>query len=82
MKRDSFRIACRLLAACCACFYGRRQLGANVRPVVNELGNPAKGRVEYVNDGMTPLNVVLEARALRSRRPAKSAIAHSTQTFT
>ena len=34
-----------------------------MRPVVNELGNPAKGRVEYVNDGMTPLNVVLEAKS-------------------
>ena len=34
-----------------------------VRPVVNELGNPAKGHVEYVNDGYTPLNVVLETRS-------------------
>ncbi len=34
-----------------------------VRPVINELGNPAKGRVEYVNDSLTPLNVVLEARS-------------------
>jgi len=34
-----------------------------VRPVVNELGNPAKGHVEYVNDGYTPLNVVLEAKS-------------------
>jgi hypothetical protein len=34
-----------------------------VRPVINELGNPAKGRVEYVNDGLTPLNVVLEAKS-------------------
>ncbi|MBS1805123.1 MAG: hypothetical protein JST28_17315 [Acidobacteria bacterium] len=34
-----------------------------VRPVISELGNPAKGRVEYVNDGLTPLNVVLEARS-------------------
>jgi hypothetical protein len=34
-----------------------------VRPLINELGNPAKGRVEYVNDGLTPLNVVLEARS-------------------
>ncbi len=34
-----------------------------VRPVVNELGNPAKGRVEYVNDSLTPLNVVLEAKS-------------------
>ncbi|HZP18345.1 MAG TPA: hypothetical protein VFB00_10290 [Terriglobales bacterium] len=34
-----------------------------VRPLINELGNPAKGRVEYVNDSLTPLNVVLEARS-------------------
>jgi hypothetical protein len=34
-----------------------------VRPVINELGNPAKGRVEYVNNGLTPLNVVLEAKS-------------------
>ena len=34
-----------------------------VRPVISELGNPAKGRVEYVNDSLTPLNVVLEARS-------------------
>ena len=34
-----------------------------VRPVVNELGNPAKGHVEYVNDGYTPLNVVLETKS-------------------
>jgi len=37
--------------------------GQTVRPVINELGNPAKGRVEYVNDGLTPLNVVLEAKS-------------------
>ena len=34
-----------------------------MRPVINELGNPAKGRVEYVNDSLTPLNVVLEAKS-------------------
>jgi hypothetical protein len=34
-----------------------------VRPVINELNNPAKGRVEYVNDSLTPLNVVLEAKS-------------------
>jgi hypothetical protein len=34
-----------------------------VRPLVAELGNPAKGRVEYVNDSFTPLNVVLEAKS-------------------
>jgi len=34
-----------------------------VRPVINELGNPAKGRIEYYNDSLTPLNVVLEAKS-------------------
>lgn len=38
-------------------------LAQTVRPLINELGNPAKGRVEYVNDGLTPLNVVLEAKS-------------------
>jgi hypothetical protein len=38
-------------------------VGQTVRPVISELGNPAKGRVEYVNDGVTPLNVVLEAKS-------------------
>src|SRR3569833_3886104 len=37
--------------------------GQTVRPVISELGNPAKGRVEYVIDGLTPLNVVLEAKS-------------------
>ena len=40
--------------------YARAQ---TVRPVVAELGNPAKGRVEYVNNAITPLNVVLEAKS-------------------
>lgn len=34
-----------------------------VRPLIAELGNPAKGRVEYVNDSLTPLNVILEAKS-------------------
>jgi hypothetical protein len=34
-----------------------------VRPVINELNNPAKGHVEYVNDSLVPLNVVLEAKS-------------------
>lgn len=34
-----------------------------VRPLISELGNPAKGRVEYVNDSSVPLNVVVEARS-------------------
>lgn len=52
-----------------------------VRPVISELGNPAKGRVEYVNDGLTPLNVVVEARSFTvsengelSYRPLDSSI--------
>ena len=34
-----------------------------VRPLINELGNPAKGRVEYVNDASVPLNVTIEAKS-------------------
>jgi hypothetical protein len=34
-----------------------------VRPLINELNNPAKGHVEYVNDSLTPLNVVLEVKS-------------------
>jgi len=34
-----------------------------VRPLINELSNPAKGRVEYVNDSSVPLNVVVEAKS-------------------
>jgi hypothetical protein len=34
-----------------------------VRPLIAELGNPAKGRIEYVNGSLTPLNVVLEAKS-------------------
>jgi hypothetical protein len=34
-----------------------------VTPVINELGNPAKGHVEYVNGSDMPLTVVLEARS-------------------
>jgi hypothetical protein len=31
--------------------------------LIAELGNPAKGRVEYVNDASVPLNVVIEAKS-------------------
>jgi len=34
-----------------------------VRPIIDELGNPAKGRVEYVNDASVPLNVTVEAKS-------------------
>jgi hypothetical protein len=52
-----------------------------VRPLIAELSNPAKGRVEYVNDSLTPLNVVLSAKSFTvsetgqiSYRPLDSSI--------
>jgi len=65
MKTGFLRTACRPLASAVflltACVLVSAQ---TVRPVINELvGNPAKGRVEYVNESLTPLNVVLEARS-------------------
>jgi hypothetical protein len=46
-----------LLALCCMA------PAQTVRPLINELGNPAKGRVEYFNDANVPLNVVIEAKS-------------------
>src|ERR1700722_14397563 len=64
MKGNAFRVACRIFACALGALIsitaGQAQ---TVRPVISELGNPAKGRVEYVNDGLTPLNVVLEAKS-------------------
>jgi hypothetical protein len=58
------RLACRLLAsALCVFTLSSGIIAQTVRPVINELSNPAKGRVEYVNDSLTPLNVVLEAKS-------------------
>src|SRR6185437_12920297 len=35
-----------------------------VKPVIDEIvGNPVKGRIEYVNDGLLPLTVVLEPKS-------------------
>ena len=56
-------------------------LAQTVRPLINELGKPAKGRVEYVNDGLTPLNVVLEAKSFTVSKPARSATVRSTLMF-
>ena len=54
----------RLVAVSCCIFAGTILCPAQtVRPLINELGNPAKGRVEYVNDTLTPLNVVLEPKS-------------------
>jgi hypothetical protein len=64
MKRYSLRTALRLLASGICLLAMNTAAGAQtVRPLINELSNPAKGRVEYVNDGLTPLNVVLEAKS-------------------
>src|SRR5450631_4523552 len=49
-----------LLILVCSC---GRASAQTVRPLIAELGNPAKGRVEYVNDSLTPLNVVLEPKS-------------------
>ena len=57
-----FHAAIRLMAAA-ACFFALAAAAQTVRPLINELGNPSKGRVEYVNDGLTPLNVVLEPKS-------------------
>lgn len=64
MKRNIHRTALRVAAgAFCIFLLLPAGTAQTVRPLINELGNPAKGRVEYVNDGLTPLNVVLEARS-------------------
>ena len=64
MSCNFFRIAPRLLTGVvCLVMSSIASVAQTVRPVINELGNPAKGRVEYVNDSLTPLNVVLEPRS-------------------
>src|SRR5258706_15755781 len=69
MKTGSLRAACRPFASALLLLPGLWMATAavasaqTVRPVITELGTPAKGRVEYVNDSLTPLNVVLEARS-------------------
>jgi hypothetical protein len=64
MKRNFLRTACRLLASgLCLLLMNSTVRAQTVRPLINELSNPAKGRVEYVNDSLMPLNVVLEAKS-------------------
>ena len=55
------RLFCWMLAVCVAASAGAS--GQTVRPVISELGNPGKGRVEYLNDSDTPLNVVLSVQS-------------------
>jgi len=45
------------------CLWDVSAAAQTVRPVIAELGNPAKGRIEYVNDSLTPLSVVLQAKS-------------------
>jgi len=63
MNSTLHRTALRLLAGAAYLLLSVAALAQTVRPLINELGNPAKGHVEYVNDGLTPLNVVLEAKS-------------------
>jgi FtsP/CotA-like multicopper oxidase with cupredoxin domain len=64
MNRNSLRTSCRLLAnGFCLLVMTAAVRAQTVRPLINELSNPAKGRVEYVNDSLTPLNVVLEPKS-------------------
>src|SRR6185437_1357643 len=65
MKTGFLTATCRPLAsALLVLVLGVAASAQTVRPVINELvGNPVKGRVEYVNDSLTPLNVVLEAKS-------------------
>lgn len=49
-----------LAALLCASTFAAAQ---TVRPLIDEMGNPAKGRIEYVNDSLGPLNVVLEPKS-------------------
>src|SRR3954470_6400974 len=58
---QSFRSARCLVIALIV--FGCSANAQTVRPLISELGNPAKGRIEYVNDASVPLNVVVEARS-------------------
>lgn len=64
MNANFLKTARQLMAGAICLIFSAALCGAQtVRPLINELSNPAKGRVEYVNDGLTPLNVVLEAKS-------------------
>jgi hypothetical protein len=58
-----FRRFAQVAAVCCAIgIVSAIAHAQTVRPLIAELSNPAKGRVEYLNDSDTPLNVVLTAK--------------------
>src|SRR5258708_31097810 len=63
MKTTISKIGYRLATAAICLAMVAAASAQTVRPVINELHNPAKGWVEYVNDSLTPLNVVLEPKS-------------------
>jgi hypothetical protein len=65
MKTGFWKAACRPLASALLLLMATAAVSAQtVRPVIDEIiGNPVKGRIEYINDSLTPLNVVLEAKS-------------------
>jgi hypothetical protein len=62
-NRISLRALKPILGTLCLVALAATLRAQTVSPLINELGNPAKGRVEYINDSLFPLNVVLEARS-------------------
>lgn len=52
-----------MLTACVIIFIPVFASAQTVRPLIAELGNPARGRVEYVNDSNFPLTVIVEAKS-------------------
>jgi len=63
MRSSCLRIGICILAASSMVASSAIAHAQTVRPLINELGNPAKGRVEYVNDSLFPLNVVIEPKS-------------------
>jgi hypothetical protein len=53
------------LLACVAFCSALRANAQTVRPLIAELSNPARGRVEYVNDSNFPLTVIVEAKSFK-----------------
>ncbi len=52
-----------ILGALCVFSLSPAALGQTVRPLLMEYSEKARGRLELVNDTLTPLNVVLEAKS-------------------
>lgn len=63
MNRQSSRLLRRILLCAVLSISLAGACAQTVRPLIAELNNPAKGRVEYVNDSDTPLNVSLSVRS-------------------